>query len=151
MLVSMVLSAVSGLAWGLIGYWLASDTDMAGGAWVGLVASPVIGMCIGVHAIRAKPTGYARQALFALLQLYLAVALFAAAVGVWHVTVGWKVVPFPLQSGGRWRAFMNSVGTALFGFTVTGWVLLFWPVSIANHMLIWTRSDTGARRVQPGR
>lgn len=147
MLRPMILSALCGIAWGLTGYWLVRDTNMAGGAWFGLVASPIIGLSIGACAIRARPSGYVRQALFALLQMYLAVALFAAAVGVWRVTLGWEVGPSPLQSEGRLWAFMNSVGAALLGFTITGWVLWLWPVSIANHMLIWKRPEGGESRV----
>lgn len=130
-----VISAASGLVWGLVGFWLVRDTNMAGGAWVGLTASPMIGLSIGASAMRARRRGPLSWAVFGLLNLYLAVALFATAVGLWHVTSGWGALPV-LESGGRGTALLASVASALWGFTFSGWVLLLWPVSIANHLLL---------------
>ena len=132
----MTLSALCGLAWGLLGYWLARDTNMAHGAWLGLLASPVIGLLIGAGATRARPHDRLRQALFALLQMYLAVALFAAAAGAGAIARGW---PSPVLAGGRFMAWLDSVGAALAAFTMSGWVVWLWPLSIANHILIWRR------------
>jgi hypothetical protein len=140
------ISAASGMAWGLVGFWLIRDTNMAGGAWAALVASPIIGVGVGSLAMRARRLDPLGWVLVGLVDLYLAVALFAAAVGIWHVTVEWGVLPH-LESAGRWSAFAASVATALWGFTLTGSALLLWPVSVANHLLLWalaSEAETGA-------
>lgn len=145
-----VISAASGLAWGLVGFWLVRDTNMAGGAWAGLMASPLIGLAVGIVAMRARPPGFFGRALRSLVNLYLAVALFAAAVGVWGITLGWGALPV-LESAGRGWTFVSSVATLVLWFTVSGWVLLLWLVSIANHHLLWTDPSRGRfqRIVEP--
>jgi hypothetical protein len=141
------LSAWSGVTWGAVGYWLVRDTNLAGGASAGLMCSPAIGVLIGAMAVRRGHLGVARRGLLALAYLYVAVLLFTVAVSAWAVTVGWNALPSPLQAGGRARAFVDSVGAALFGFTASGYALVLWPASFANHMLIWARAS-GASRFQ---
>jgi heme/copper-type cytochrome/quinol oxidase subunit 3 len=139
MLRLMLLASLSGIVWGVVGHVLVGDTNMAGGALAGLIVSPVIGLLIGLLAIRANPAGVVRQVLFALVGLYIAVALFAMTVGLWHVTVGWNMAPEVMRRSNRASALLNSILTALLGFTFSGWVVLLWPASVANHMLIWSQ------------
>jgi hypothetical protein len=146
MLIPMVVSAVIGAIWGLLGYWYVSDTNMAHGAGAGPAASPLIGLAIGAWSIRVRRANFTRRALMALLNLYLAVGLFSVFVAAWHVTVGWYLLPWPLQSGGRLWAFLKAISTTLLMFTLGGYVLLLWPVSLVSHMLVWTRVGTGTRR-----
>ena len=146
MLTPMILSTFIGVIWGLLGYWYVSDTNMAHGAWAGLAASPLIGLGIGAWSIRVSRASFARRALLALLDLYVAVCLFVAVVTAWDVTVGWDLLPYPLQSGGRIWAFLKAISTTLFMFTLGGYALLLWPVSLVSHMLVWTRVDSGPRR-----
>ena len=140
MLRTVVLGGISGAVWGVIGYLLVRDTNMAGGAWAGLLMSPLIGLSVGLLAVRASPTGVVRQVSFALVALYAAVALFALAVGLWHVTVGWSVAREVMRRSTRASALVDSILAALLGVTFSGWVLLLWPASIANHMLLWSQS-----------
>jgi hypothetical protein len=139
MLRPMLLSSVSGIAWGVVGFLLVRDTNMAGAAWAGLMVSPTIGLLIGFLAIRANPVGVVRRIFVALVGLYVAVGLFAMTVGLWHVTVGWNMAPVLMQRSNRVWALLSSVVTALLGFTLTGWALLLWPAAVANHMLIWSQ------------
>jgi hypothetical protein len=118
---------------------------MAGGAAVGLAAAPVIGLLIGAMTLRTKPVGTVRRGLLALAHLYVAVGLFAVAVGAWQVTMGLDSLPLALRTGDRASAFVASVAGAVLGFTSSGWVLWLWPVSIVNHMLIWARSNADIR------
>jgi hypothetical protein len=138
MLRLMLVASFSGIAWGVAGYLLVRDTNMASGAWAGLMVSPMIGLLIGVLAVRTNPAGILRQAVFALVGLYIAVAMFAATVGLWHVTVGWNLAPSLTRGSNRPWALLTSVLSALMLFTVSGWVLLLWPVSLVNHRLIWS-------------
>jgi hypothetical protein len=137
---AIVLSALSGVVWGLVGYWLVRDTNMAGGAVVGLAASPAIGLLVGAMALRTRPAGIVQRGLLALAHLYVAVGLFAAAVGAWQVTAGRNDLPSP-GFGGRGSAFVSVFAAALLGFTASGWVLWLWPASVVNHILIWRRSN----------
>ena len=141
MIGGLVVSAFSGAVWGILGFWLVRDTNMAGGAAVGLVAAPVIGLLIGAMALRTQPAGAVRRALLALAHLYVAVGLFAVAVAAWQVTMGLDSLPIALRTGDRASAFVASVAAALLGLTSSGWVLWLWPVSIVNHTLIWARSN----------
>jgi hypothetical protein len=109
MLIPMVVSAVIGAIWGLLGYWYVSDTNMAHGAGAGPAASPLIGLAIGAWSIRVRRANFTRRALMALLNLYLAVGLFIVFMAAWHVTVGWYLLPWPLQSGGRLWAFLKAI------------------------------------------
>ncbi len=136
---TLVLAAISGAVWGVLGYLLVRDTNMAGGAWAGLLMSPLIGLSVGLLAVRVSPVGVVRQVVFALAAVYVAVALFALAVGLWHVTVGWSVAPEVMRRSTRAWALVDSVLTALLGVTFSGWALLLWPASIANHRLLWSR------------
>ena len=143
MLAALLLSACSGAVWGILGFWLVRDTNMATAAPVGLAAAPAIGLLIGAMAFRMRPVGTLRRGLLALAQLYVAVGLFAVAVSVWQVTMGWDSLPLGLRSGDRASAFVTAVVGSLVGFTISGWVLWLWPISIVNHMVIWRRSSEG--------
>lgn len=148
----ILISGFSGLVWGLVGYWLVSDTNMSGGASVALMASPLIGVAVGVLALRGERLRLFGQILLALLNLYIAVAMFAAVVGAWHVTVGYGTLTSP-ESASRLTSFAASVGTSMLLFTVSGWSLLLWPLAIANHAALWrfasrsAHSDVRARPI----
>ena len=141
MLAEFVLPAFSGAVWGIVGFWLVRDTNMASAAAVGLAAAPAIGLLIGAMALRMKPVGTMRRGLLALAHLYLAAGLFAAAVSAWQVPMGWDSLPLVLRTGGRASSFVAAVAWGLFALTASGWVLWLWPLSIVNHMVIWGRSS----------
>lgn len=130
-----LVSAASGLAWGLVGFWFFRDTNLSGSAWVGLLASPGIGLFIGTVVARSKTRGPLRPIILGLVNLYLAVALFAMAVGVGHVAFHWGELPVP-ESSGRASAVVGIVEATLLGLTLSGLVLFFWPLSCANHLLL---------------
>lgn len=135
----LLLSVLSGTLWGLAGFLIVGDTNMADIAWVGLAASPAIGLLIGCLAVRTTPRGLLGRAFIPLINLYIAVGLFATVLGIWRITAGWNDLAVDLQSGSRREALFNSIVEALLGFTGGGYVLMFWPASIANHFLIWAR------------
>jgi hypothetical protein len=133
-------SGVSGLAWGLFGFWLFSDTNLKESAWVGLLVSPAIGLSIGALTVRSKPRSELGGFVLGLVNLYLAVALFAAAIALGHMAWEWGEMP-TLESRGRGWVLVEIVGNTLLGLTFTGWVLLLAPLSWANHRLIWHLRD----------
>jgi hypothetical protein len=133
----LLLSAASGAVWGIVGYWLVSDTNLRGGALLGLVVSPFIGVFIGLLAVEAEPATTIGRALWALMSLYLAVGLFALVVGSWQVTIGWDTLSEGLRSSGRIRGLGQAALSGLVWFTFAGYALMLWPLSIGNHLLIW--------------
>jgi hypothetical protein len=132
-------SGVSGLAWGLVGFWLFRDTNLKESAWVGLLVSPAIGLSIGALAVRSKPRSELGGFVLGLVNLYLAVALFAAAIALGYMAWEWGEMPM-LESRGRGWALVEIVVNTLLGLTA-GWVLLLAPLSWANHRLIWHLRD----------
>ena len=133
-----VISLLSSVVWGGLGYWFVTDTGLRGGAWVALGVSPLIGLLSGSLAMRGQRFGTTGRCLVALLNLYVAVALFACAVGLWDITIGWGELT-RLRTSGRLVAFGSTVAALLFGVTIMGWI--FWPLSIVNHYLLWVRID----------
>jgi hypothetical protein len=128
-------SAASGLAWGLVGFWIFSDTNLKGSAWVGLLLSPIIGLCIGALVVRTRPRDELGAFVLAAATLYLAVTLFAVAIAAGHIAFHWGELPGP-ESRGRTWAVLEIVVNTLWGLTLSGWVLLLLPFSWANDALI---------------
>lgn len=126
----LLVGSVSGALWGTAGYWIASDTSARDVAWIGLLVSPVIGIVISFLAAGFEPDTLMGQIGFAFLGLYLAVALFGMALEVADVRSLTLDVP---------RRLMSAAVGAMVAITVYGAVLILWPLSIVNHLVIWSR------------
>ena len=97
----------------------------------GLIAAPLIGILVGSLSRKFYRLGRAARIAFALANLCLAVWLFLTAASVVRMLSG-EIV---------WaRAFQALVSDpilgALLGLTYTGYILVLWPLSYANHVLI---------------
>jgi hypothetical protein len=77
---SLVLSALAGIVWGLLGHSLVYDTNLRGGASLAFGTSPPIGLLIGLVVIHTNPATMTKRLLLSLLNLYVAVALFGSVV-----------------------------------------------------------------------
>jgi hypothetical protein len=103
--------------------------------WGGVMAAPVIGLAAGFASALFPSSGIVRRALFSLVSLYAAAAFFGLAMGVYDLALGpnagagWQRVP----SGVVIQAMLGT----LWGLTFGGYLVLFWPLSYANHLLIW--------------
>ena len=131
------LSVASGFAWGLYGFAFVRDTSIPSAAWGGLIASPFIGLAMGRWAMSARPSGLVKRALFALLSLEGAVLLFAMAIAIWTVTVAWDAAPSLVQARGRSSHVVQTLIFFPMGMTLSGLMLVLWPIALANHLLIW--------------
>lgn len=135
---TVLISAGSGCAWGAIAYLLAGR-NVGKGIWGGVLASPFIGMLVGLTAARLrKPTGSWR-AFVSLVGLYGATCLFGLAVGVGDLATG-------VNRGEGWYRIPGVVITQsalgfLWGLTFMGYIVVLWPLSYLNHWLIWKQSD----------
>lgn len=127
--VLVLLSAMTGLAWGIVA-WLFGATAFGAAIGTGVVASPVIGVAVGLATQRwfESATPHPRKGI-ALLSLYLGVTLFGVTVGLWD---WWP--------GGVGQALLSSlgegIGTALWGVTAGGFVIGFWPLAYLTHYLL---------------
>jgi hypothetical protein len=78
----------------------------------GILVSPLIGVLIGLVSRGFLNLGRSGRIVAALGDLYVAAFLFLWATGV------------------------DPVRGILFGLTFTGYILVLWPLSYANHVLI---------------
>ncbi len=130
----LLLCLASGCVWGAIGYWLGHHW-MSPFIWGAVVASPLIGVCVGLAYRPACGASLTRRILLSLATLYAAAILFGFAAGVSDV-----LRFIPTGSNGRFRnipevIFQGVVGT-LWGLTFTGYFLVLWPLSFINHALV---------------
>jgi len=134
------LSAVPGIGWGLIGYGIVRETNLRSVAWVGLAASPLIGIGIGVLADRISASTWIARVLFSLLSLYIAVALFAMVISCASVLGPLKAVDHALHASGP-SGVLAIFFEGMVGFTISGYWLILWPLAAINHFWLWSRRD----------
>jgi hypothetical protein len=133
----VILSALSGCVWGVIGAYLLTDGRMDARSWGGLLASPLIGIAAGMAATRFRDLSGISRILVPLASLYAAAALFGFAAGAWSAVFG--VVPLG-QAGAPSSSLgliIQYVFLVLVFLTVSGYGLILWPLAVLNHLLIW--------------
>lgn len=119
------LALVSGAVWGIIALGL-GHRAMGGPIWGGVVASPLIGVAVGVGFRWMRGLGALRRALASLLSLCVAAALFALAIGLFDAVTG-----APGRVTGE--VILQPVPAVLWAVTMGGFFLFLWPLSYANH------------------
>jgi hypothetical protein len=88
--------------------------------------APLIGILVGEAARSVSRHGQLRKALFSLVSLYGAVALFGLAI------------PFGVPGGlDTPERLYESVLALWFGLTGFGLVLILWPLALINHHGLW--------------
>jgi hypothetical protein len=120
------LSAAFGLLWG--GFATALSLPATSAAWGGLIASPFIGLLVGLGLWRTRAWAVPLRALVALVALYAAAALFGLGVGM----ADWLMVDAPGRRPGA--VVLQSVFAFPWGLTVTGYVL---PITPAAWLSTW--------------
>ena len=103
--------------------------------WGGMLASPVIGVLVGLVVERLHGLSTPSRVVVSLADLYLAACLFGIAVGVYDLLTG-------INAGPGWQRIPSAVViqdvlAVLWGLTFTGYLLFLWPLSYANHVLVW--------------
>jgi hypothetical protein len=99
----------------------------------GMVAAPAIGALLGYLARRFNELNLGRRLLIALGDLYLATYLFLLATGVG------QVLAQLLRGRGvdlQGALVVDPLLGTLLGLTYTGFVLVLFPLSYLNHVLI---------------
>jgi hypothetical protein len=123
------LSILSGCAWAAIAYILsfgAFGSNIIGG----LVASPLIGLLVGIIYRPAYKLSKVWQVFLSLGTLYLAVAMFGLAAGFYDAF--WRAIP----NRGISEVIFQMVIAAIMGITITGFVVFLWPLAYFNHKLL---------------
>jgi hypothetical protein len=69
------------------------------------------------------------QALLSLATLYIAVALFGLAVGIYDAA---RIIPNRAST----EVIFQTLIAMLIGTTFTGYVLVLWPLAFLNHRLL---------------
>jgi hypothetical protein len=123
-----VLSVLSGCFWAAIAYWLGGNF-MSPMIWGGIIASPFIGLAIGLAYQRVCDRPLWVKFGISLTTLYAAVAMFGFACGVWDA-----LRPIP----NRFSAAVveQSILGCWWGITFTGLFLILWPLSFLNHSIV---------------
>ena len=95
----------------------------------GLVLSPLIGIVIGLIYLPAYRFSKWIQALCSLVTLYVAASLFGFAVGLFDA-----LGLIPNRAIGE--VILENVIVSILGITITGYVLVLWPLAFLNHRLL---------------
>ena len=135
----ILTSAISGVAWGGIAYVLVPRGPGVGPPISSaLLAAPFIGVAVGQLAMPFfRAMGGRGKVFVSLLSLYGAVGLFGLAI------------PFGVPGGlGSPEHFYESVFALWVGLTVTGLVVVLWPLALINHLVLWRLDRKLARQAQ---
>jgi hypothetical protein len=121
-----VLSVVSGCVWGGIAWWLGHDA-FGRAIWGGVIASPLIGLLMGLTSRRFQGQSTLGRAGRALIGLYVAAMLFGLAVGVFDLLTGENRIAL--------EVILQSVIAVLWGLTLMGYFVLLWPLAYLNQAM----------------
>jgi hypothetical protein len=120
---------IAGLAWGVLAYALGVKA-IGSGIWGGVLAAPFIGPAVGLltQGIFERTAGW-RQTMVSLASLYLGATLFGLAVGVSDAIGG----PHAVFAAER---IYEDVIAMWWGVTLTGFVIVLWPLTYFTHKWI---------------
>ena len=124
-----ILCFLSGLIWAGIAYLLVPG-PLGPLLWAGMVASPFIGVIIGISFRPAYRWPRAARILFSLVTLYLAVTIFGLVVGLYDVASSDEPNRIPSA------VVIEYILAFLWGVTFTGYAVLLWPLAYLNHRLL---------------
>lgn len=140
----ILLSVASGGVWAAIAVVL-------GGAmrpiiWGGVLLAPFIGLAAGFASAVFPSEGRFYKALFSLVSLYTAAAIFGLGMGVYDLLTG-------QNSGDGWQRIPSAVivqasMATLWGLTFTGYFIVLWPLAYINHRMLaraWKGGDSTGR------
>jgi hypothetical protein len=132
----ILVSLASGLFWAVVAIVL--GRPMAKIVWGGIILAPFIALAAGFASRFFPSAGTLRRALFSLVSLYVAAALFGLGVGVYDLLTG----PGPRIPS---AVVIQAMLATLWGLTFTGYFAILWPLSYVNHSMVlraWDRKST---------
>jgi len=127
-----LLLLIIGVLWGALAWGLGAR-GLGPAVWAGVLLSLLIGLAVGALMQPAfeRFEGF-RRWLVALGTLYLGSTLFGLVVGIAEsprLGVGWSRFP---------EGILEGVGSVWWGLTLTGFLLVLWPLAYATHaFLVW--------------
>jgi hypothetical protein len=129
----LLLSAISGAAWGLIAYAITRSV-FPGLILPAVLLSPFVGLVIGIgfrwiHELK----GAGSRAIVALVSLYAAAALFGIIIGMTDLARDLDLPPGTRRL--PWAVVIQPVMAIWYGLTL-GWFVLLWPVTWLNHRML---------------
>jgi hypothetical protein len=128
-----IIGFLSGCLWGGIALLIIGPHERI--ARGGALVSPLIGLLVGWIVARVRPERGVARVAFSLLSLYVAVALFGLACGVFDFATGQNAGPgWHRDAGGT--VIQAALGM-IWGLTFTGWIVVLGPLAYFNHSLIW--------------
>jgi len=136
--------AASGLAWGVLAYFLSRHWMHRYVVLGGVVAAPLIGVVVGAAYRRAYSLSRWKQFGISLVTLYLGASLFAIAGGMLDLVLRGRMEHYIVQADGSrafgYRILSSAITTpllgTLWGLTFGGYAVVLWPLAFANHRLL---------------
>ena len=123
----ILVTALCGLLWG----GLAHGLEVAHSLRFALAIGMAIGVLMGFLIKPLRDVEWPATAAVSLLGLYVAVILFATGYSVGELARAGR----PLA---RWPSAIGSANWSfVVGLSLSGYLLLLWPLSFANHLLVW--------------
>ena len=100
----------------------------------GVLLAPFIGLAAGLSSAIFPAEGRLGKALFSLVSLYTAAAIFGLGMGLYDLVTG-------QNSGDGWRRIPSAVViqaaiATLWGLTFTGYFIVLWPLAYVNHAIL---------------
>ena len=132
----VAVSAASGCVWGAIALLLAGPW-MPNAVWGGVIASPLIGVAVGLAYRLVHRWSTMAQAFYALPMLYLAVGVFSIAAG------SYDVLAHDLANRDAWGVIPGAVLGCWWGVTFTFYFAFLWPASMVNHAILYRFAREG--------
>ena len=135
MKIALTLSAITGLAWGLIAYFLIGGRFSEGTPWSILLAGVVAGICAGLQTIRSRKKKEGKEGVGATFACYY--------LGIFAFWLAWFIYERAAMciADGGWTAFDLKDNFKLLGiYIVLGTVpygLALVPLCFLNRWLVW--------------
>ncbi len=125
----LVLSGFAGLVWGGVAF-LFGHRAMGSGIWAGVMVSPLIGLSAGALSWPFRGLTGAGRLMLSVATLYLSGIVFGAAVGIGSLAM------HPDSGRAVLEVLWEPILTVLWGMTLTGYFILFLPMTYFTHWLL---------------
>jgi hypothetical protein len=125
-----------GCVWGVLALLLGGRA-FGDAIWIGILGAPLVALVVGaLLQPRFEGAGRGARRLIALVSLYGGGTLFAVMIGLGGM--------LGLASGNRRfpAAIVEPVLGTWWGMTLTGFVLVLWPLAYATHWWLEWRTTT---------
>lgn len=130
----ILISAISGLLWGAIAYWLLSEESTWGRKsdyrWLTLLVGPLIGIVIYFCSRWVYSKALPLRVSWAIVMLYFSSGLLALCIGLADFA-------HPLRSDNEvWYSFIGMPLSFWYGMTLFPLLWVFFPLAVGNQEII---------------